>query len=128
MLAKMRQFGHEGVIELEGSQEFKLRRRQLLGVANFILWTRMLFNLKTSKLMGFNLMVIQNILASIPVFFCVFFIMIYVFSDFIWIGSNKFDSTWTLATNGEPFLKSGWDSFRRMMTLSLYGNNDWLAI
>ena len=50
----------------------------------------MLFNLKTSELMGFNLMVIQNILVNIPIFFCVFFIMIYVFSEFIWIGSKKY--------------------------------------
>lgn len=55
--------------------------------------------------------------------------MIYVFSDFIWIASNKFDSDWVpVGGVGQPFIKSGWDSFRRMMTLSLYGNNEWLSI
>lgn len=58
VLVKLRKFGYEEVIALESNQEFKLRRRQLLGVANFVLSVRMLFNLKTSKLMGFNLMVI----------------------------------------------------------------------
>ena len=72
-------------------------------------------------------MVIQNILANIPVFFTVYFIMMYVFSEFIWIGSNKHDSEWH-ADDGSNFLKSGFDTFRRMMTLSLYGNNDWLMI
>jgi len=119
---------YEEVAQLETSQEFKLRRRQGLGIANFILWTRMLFNLKSSKLMGFNLMVIQNILVNIPTFFCVFFIMIYVFSEFIWIGSKKDESLWVDENTGNPFLRSAFDSFRRMMTLSLYGNNEWLAV
>jgi hypothetical protein len=86
-----------------------------------------LFNLKTSKLFGLNLMVIQNILANIPVFFTVYFIMMYVFSEFMWIGSNKLNSEW-VTEEGFIFFKSGFNSFRRMMTLSLYGNNDWLQI
>ena len=94
-------------------------------MTNFILWIRLLFNLKTSKLFGLNLMVIQNILANIPVFFTVYFIMMYVFSEFIWIGSNKLNSEWQ-TEEGYTFFKSGFNSFRRMMTLSLYGNNDWL--
>lgn len=45
---------------------------------------------------GENLMVIMHILKKIPVFFGVFFTLIYVLSDFIWITSNKLDSDWNI--------------------------------
>lgn len=75
---------------------------------------------------GENLMVIVHILKNIPVFFGVFFTMMYVLSDFIWITSKKENSEWMLGNN--QFLHSSFESFHRMMSLSLFGNIAWLDV
>jgi len=102
--------------------------RQALGVASFVLWTKFLFLMKTSKLFGPNLMMIQGILSDIGVFFMFYFVIVYVASDFIWISTNKKDALWLSDDSVNPPIHSGLHSFRYMLGLSFYGDTDWLTI
>ena len=84
--------------------------------------------MKTSKLFGPNLMMIQGILSDIGVFFMFYFVIVYVASDFIWISTNKKDALWLSDDSVNPPIHSGLHSFRYMLGLSFYGDTDWLEI